>query len=662
MNGFVNPWFLLGLAGVAIPIIIHILTRDRVRKVAFSTLRFFVQGARVTLRRKRWAEMLIIALRVLVCALAALLFARPLLGHKRTGTGPVYPQATMLIADVSASMTRAGGAGALAAQIRKVVAALPTGAAAGLLACDQAVRELTPLDPNTRPVLAAADALAPGEGATDLPPALKQASEALRQVTAPRKEIVLISDLQRNGFDTYKGDWKLAPGVQLRTVELSASPDATDVGIVDAQFPQSLVRDNQPRAITARIVNRGRRDLQDVPVVLRLGERETERQSVRLPAGGSLTVRFWHVFDRVGDNPGEVRVLCDDVDPGGNRFFFNARVIPEIPVLLVSRTTAASGGALNFLQKALHPGVETPFTVKTVSAAALRPADVNAAAVLVLVDTATIDPACVAAATALLQRGGGLFFLPGDNVTPEAFWSAWSSVAPCRIRRVITRQSAQGIAEGELTMMDASHPVFEIFQRPHYGNFATVRFARYWDVSESQASRVLARFDDGRPAMLERAIGQGVALIWLSPPDPAWNNLPLRAIFLPLLHETIRQAAVRTESQTTFPVGQPPLIPQGFAAVNSAAWGTGFHTLTNAAGQALCFAINRPFVEAASLRLKPQELKAALERPDAPEGGGANQPAQAPDAHRRELWWWLAATLVVLLPAELWLANRTARH
>ncbi len=672
MSAFVHPWLLLGLAGVALPILIHILTRDRVRKVAFSTLRFFMQSARVTLRRKRWTEMVLIALRVLVCLLAALIFARPLLGGRTAGASRTYPQARMIVADVSASMARAGGAAALAKEVRRAVADLPSGSAAGLLTCDQAVQERVPLGGDPAAVTAAAATVAPGEGGTDLAAALRQADAALRTVHAAHKDIVLISDFPRAGMENYKGDWKFAPGVELRPVVLAAAPTATDIGIVDGQCPRSLVRDGQTRAITARVINRGSNDVPSVTVVLRLGDRDVDRQTVHLPPGQSLVVRFWHLFDQPGDNPGEIRVLSDDVDPSDNRFYFNARVIPEIPVLLAGPRPDAAGGALFFLRKALVPGPGTPFAVRAVATSALRPVDIDAASVLVLADVGAVDPAVVAATSRLLDRGGGVLFLPGDAVAPEAFWNAWSAIAPCRLKSVLVRRSAQGVAEGELGRLDLTQPVLEIFQRPHNGDFSTVRFARYWDIGESQASRVLARYADGRPAILERPVGEGVATIWLSPPDLAWNNLPQRAIFLPLLHETLRQAAVRTEWPTVFSVGQPPLPPPGFAYRDAAdrtilaspaggALKTGFHVLTNADGRAVCYALNRPFAEADPLPLKPQELKAALERP-----AESERPAVAGVAssggHGRELWWWLAAALALLLPAELWFANHTARH
>ena len=61
---FVNPLFLVGLAGMALPVLIHILTRDRIERVAFSTLRFFAGLIGALLRRRRYQEMLLLAMRM----------------------------------------------------------------------------------------------------------------------------------------------------------------------------------------------------------------------------------------------------------------------------------------------------------------------------------------------------------------------------------------------------------------------------------------------------------------------------------------------------------------------------------------------------------------------------------------------------------------------
>ena len=47
---------------------------------------------------------------------------------------------------------------------------------------------------------------------------------------------------------------------------------------------------------------------------------------------------------------------------------------------------------------------------------------------------------------------------------------------------------------------------------------------------------MLARFDGGAPALLERRVGSGRVLLWASTLDLSWSDLPLKPVFLPFVH------------------------------------------------------------------------------------------------------------------------------
>ena len=104
---FVNPLFLVGILATLLPVLIHLLTRDRIRKVEFSTLRFFAKSSQRVLRRKKYQEMFLLALRMVICGLLAVAFARPFFGGKREEAhGASVRTARVIVADVSGSMGR----------------------------------------------------------------------------------------------------------------------------------------------------------------------------------------------------------------------------------------------------------------------------------------------------------------------------------------------------------------------------------------------------------------------------------------------------------------------------------------------------------------------------------------------------------------------------
>ncbi|MBE3069865.1 MAG: BatA domain-containing protein [Planctomycetes bacterium] len=576
---FLNPWFLAGLAAVAVPVLIHLLTRDRVRQVSFSTLRFFAKVSRKVLRRKRFREMVLLAMRVAVFALLALAFARPLLhGRAADAVGPGAPAevARVVLVDVSASMARPGMPEALRAAARGALDDLAPGAgAAALITFADVPRVEVPLTARLADVASRLDALAPGDGGTDIAEALRKADALLRAAAARRKEIVLVSDLQREGWRNFKGDWRLAPDTRLLVRPVAPPVDAADFAIVEADYPASTALDGLPRTVAARVANYSAAPRQGVEVSLTVGGEKVDAQKVNVRPGESVPVRFRHVFTSPGDNAGVLRIEAADAVAADNVFYFNARVIPRIRVAIVSGPPAgpvagvavaggrATDGAF-FIEKALAPAPESPFLVKRVAAAQAVPQDFADVLVAILADVGDLSPQVVGALGELLARGGGLLFLPGSGTDAAAFNLTLADLAPCKLRGVLRPGSRLGDAGGAvLGRIDFEHPVFEVFQHPHYGDLSLPRFSQFWEVGDSQLAHVLARFDDGKPAVLEREIGGGLSMMFTSPVDLRWNNLPLRAVFLPLLHQAVRHLAVRSEKRTGYRVGDALPLAEG---------------------------------------------------------------------------------------------------
>jgi hypothetical protein len=686
---FLSPYFLIGLAAVGVPLLIHLLTRDRVRREAFSTLRFFAKVSRKVLRRKRFREMLLLAMRAAVCGLLVLAFARPYLrGREADELGATKADtARVVLVDVSASMARQGMAAAAAREAAEALASLSSATdAAALITFSDVPRVEVPLSARFDEIRSKLRSLAPGQGGTDIAEAVRKADALLRGAAARKKEIVLVSDLQRAGWRNFKGDWKLAADTRL-TVRPVAPPARSDnLAIVEADYPASTAMDGLPRAVAVRVANYSVQERRDVEVALSIAGRKVDTQKVHIRPGESVPVRFRHVFAAAGDNPGAVTVAGADAAPDDNLYYFNTRVIPRIRVAVVSGPPAgpvvmipgaAAQDAGFFIEKALAPAPESPFVVKRVPTARARPEDFADVQVAIVADVKELPPAVVKALGDLLSRGGGLLFLPGQQVQADTFGQVFGALAPCKLRSVIRPGGRTGDTPGAvLTKVDFEHPVFEVFQHPHYGDLSIPRFRQFWEVGDSQLAHVLARFDGGKPAVLEREIGGGLSMMLASPVDLRWNNLPLRAVFLPYLHQTVRYLAVRSERRTGYLVGETLPVPEGrkvtdpkgepLSAGSAVAVTPGFYAVSGSGpADAFQFAVNRDPAEADPATVAPEEITAAVlgaEAAIAEAGEAAGALSSDRDRDDQGLWWYVLAGVVVLTVAELFVANRTMRH
>ncbi|MCW1912515.1 PA14 domain-containing protein [Luteolibacter sp. GHJ8] len=74
---FLNPWLLAGLAGVGIPIIIHLVRRQAAKPIEWGAMRFLFDTVAMRRRKMEWEDLLLMAARCLLLALIALALARP---------------------------------------------------------------------------------------------------------------------------------------------------------------------------------------------------------------------------------------------------------------------------------------------------------------------------------------------------------------------------------------------------------------------------------------------------------------------------------------------------------------------------------------------------------------------------------------------------------
>lgn len=678
---FIHRGYLVaGVVGAAIPILIHLLTRDRVKRVAFSSIRFFLKSNRRILRRRKFREMMLLAMRVIACALLAVAFARPFVkaAEARQPGGVKAATARVIVADVSASMARAGIKAQLRKEAQAAVESLSAGTdAAALITFADFPTIDAPLSTDLAEVRSKVGSLAPGHGGTNIPEALRRADAELRRAEAPRKEIVLISDLQRTGWQDLKEDFKLSPGVKLDVRGVRGEGQGGNLAIAGGSCPATAVQDREAREVTVQIANYSDRPQEGVEVKFTAGGK-TESRKVNLRPGGAAAATFRHVFDAPGDNPGTVSISGDG-QPGDNVFYFNTRVIPKIKVALIDGSPSAAGPseAAFYVETALtlgrNPG--SPFDCRVLGAQEVSAADLREVRVAILCDVAALAPDVRRALGELLRRGGGLLFLPGDAVETKTFAESFAALAPCKLGRILSGRALRGGGTGaSLSKIDFQHPIFEIFSYPRHGDLALAKFQRYWEVTDSQLSAVPARFDDNRPALVLKEIDGGISMLLASCVGESWTDLPRQATFLPLLWQGLKYLAARTEQATAYTVGDSLPVPKdhhlkgpdGQTAERSIpAAAPGFYTLIGPSGQTvLTYAVNRNPAESAPGTVAAEEIVAAVVS-TAQAGTPAGQVGPE-DARKQKddqgLWSYLLAAIAVLLAGELLLGNRTLRH
>jgi hypothetical protein len=420
-----------------------------------------------------------------------------------------------------------------------------------------------------------------------------------------------------------------------------------------------------------------------------------QKKTATLPASGAATVDFTPIPIVEGHTRGTVRVPTDGLPSDDARNFVVSPGSAQ-RIRVYTRPGAPAESSL-YLARALGISDQGTFDVATAPWGAAGAQDLIPGQVVVLVDMPFPTGSGGPQLEKFVEKGGGLLIVSGADSGWDAAVGSWLGV---NMGPAVDRLETGG---GRVGWVDYDHPIFQIFKNPRSGDFTTPRFLRYRALTALPGGAVLARFDDGSPALVEKKVGQGRVLVWASSLDSFWNDLAVQPIFLPFVHQMARYVSGRGETLPWFNAGQVLDVSdvramatagllQGTEEAQSLAGervvidpagssvrlpgGNGPHYLTlkdagfytmrptgSGESRPLAVAVNVDMAESDPATMEPQEAAGALARIVSTDGGGSGAgravQLQQQDIERRQsIWRLLLAAVLVLLAAETLMANR----
>jgi len=688
---FLAPLFLAGLLALAVPILVHLTHKERKDVVVFPSLMFLSKIPYQAVRRQRIRHWLLFALRCLALILLALAFARPFL-TKPAAAAPVRglgARELVILLDRSYSMGYGDRWTRALAAARSAITGLGANDRASLVLFDGTATAATEPTADRAILTTALDAAKPGAGVTRYEPAFKLAQRVLADSKLPRREVMLISDFQRIGWDG-RDTPALPSGTTVNKVDLS-EPKTSNVAVTSVDFRRDYAEDRERVAITARLVNRSSQPKTGQSVTLELNGRAVETKQVNLLANAAATVDFAAAPLPTGTTRGVIRA-ADDALPRDNSFFFAISRGQALSVLVIDGREGGAPRSL-YVERALGIGDQPNFRVTTKRLGSVTSADLVGRSLILLNDSDLPGGETGRRLVEYVQNGGGLLVSLGDRSAPRDRPSYATELLPATTDVIVDRSADRG---GTLGYIDRSHPIFELFSAPRSGDFSTPRFFRYRNVTPSPGDEQLARFDDGHIALLERKVGRGRVLVFTSSFDGIWNDLPLQPVFLPVAHQLAKYAAAYADERPWSIVGQVANLPGLFRdsagppdAANKAEYvavapsgerkrieGTatrsvelaeqGFYELQRAGSRTepRIVAVNVDLTESDLTAVEPQLLTGAMVARAGTDSMSSAKEASTPvELERRQgFWWYLLAAVLLLLIGELVLSNQLSRR
>jgi hypothetical protein len=120
--------------------------------------------------------------------------------------------------------------------------------------------------------------------------------------------------------------------------------------------------------------------------------------------------------------------------------------------------------------------------------------------------------------------------------------------------------------------IDFTHPLFVPFASPRYSDFTKIHFWKHrtMTLASDASAKVLARFDNRRPALIEQALGSGRAILFASGWQPVDSQLALSTKFVPLIQGIVDLACGGQGETANLTVGESLPLPERSAEQQAA--------------------------------------------------------------------------------------------
>lgn len=582
---FLNPFLLFGASAISVPILIHLLSQRRVKRVVWAAMRFLQTAVQQKQKKMNLEDLLLLLLRCLFLILLALALARP--AFKKGGLGFGGAETVVIALDNSYSMSATDGVTSRFDRAKKaaeqVIDSLPGGSRAAVFLVSDVVRAAIPLPTHdlnlARKIIR--DAPLSGRG-TELDPVIKQALDTLAAQPDGAKSFYLLTDGQAAGWKNFAESRALldqAHAAVTTRIILAGEEEGQNLGVSDLRLDSPLAAVGESLRFSVEVTNYGTADANSVQVSLSVdGDPPAAEGTLeRIAPGAASRLSLFAKLRDPGFHTVAAQITSDRL-PADDRRTMAVRALAEISVLLVDGEPGYEPreSEVFYLRNALVPVPQEQRDSYFIKTKTIRPEELESTKLadfdaVVLANVADVSEAACAAFEKYLRRGGGLIIFPGAKVNAAAYNErllGMHAFLPAALGEIRGVENSPG-KFFTLQTQDLTHPIVSLWNDPAVGSLGSSHFYRAFALQPTPAAKnkdagepaTVLKYADGTPAVMERDWSFGRVVLFSSTADMAWNDLPANPNFLPLIHRTLGRIVNRSDERLNIAVGAPFVWP-----------------------------------------------------------------------------------------------------
>ncbi len=567
------PLMMLGLLGLAVPIILHLIQKQRLRPQLLATMYFLDPQDAANAFAPVPRDKLQLLLRLLLLGLFVLLMSRLFAGGAEVG-----PRSIVVVLDQSLSMQRRAGEQSLFDKHKEQVLQLidglgPEDKLALILAGDRINVETGLLrDKEELHAIATQFEVSDGGGLA-LGLAIRRAAGLLAGRREVNACVLVFSDHQlasyKPALDEVRQDGRgnvarnfrdgLADSRTRLFLVDDQQPGGNNLSIERASFSPSAVHVGASSRLTAVVRNHSGQQ-QTTQVRLIEGEQSDAPRPLTLEPGEAAHIDLVHRFDASVDTTCRVEI-DDDLLPGDNRFFLPMRVRDRRKVLIVAPVTEVGEEksleighrGVDLLTYALNPGevlgrgAGTFVTVKRVSPQALARESLPFYSLIVLMGVTDFPEQTTKDLTAFVENGSGLWLIPEGDVSPLRFQTAYGKLlGGFTLGALRQADPVQSVARDESKV---THPLLAPLLREEWGGLREISFNSYHTVETLGSARVALQASNGSPLAVVVPRGRGQVFVQLFGTSLESSTLARTTAFVPVVQQVASFLGARREQR-----------------------------------------------------------------------------------------------------------------
>ena len=649
--GFFSPWFLAGLAGLTLPLYLHLLKRQTRLPKRVSSLMFFESRTQASTRHRRLRYYLLLSLRMLLLLFLILAFANPFVN--RNAAADASNRLVLLVVDDSFSM-RAGTRLADAKEAAMNVLAGKGAARAQVGSFGSQLHLLTQPVDDQAALRSAVQSIQPGDAHGNFAELVRAVRSMAESVHTPI-EFHLFSDMQRSDMAGTFADMALPGNVRLvaHAVVSKAQPNWT-VESVDAPG-QVWGKDAKPVRVQGVVAGFGTPAAQRT-VSLVVNGKTTATKAVAVPANGKATVEFPALEVPYGFSRCEIKIDGADGFPSDDvRRFAVERSDPRKALLIHNYGDNRSP---LYVGAALAAAAQSAFILESISVNEAADRQPSNYAFVILSDVNNVPSLLENSLTQYVRAGGSLLIAAGTSAGAR-------SQIPIFGARIIETRDYNRVPDRFMTV-GSSDPSYPSVAKAD--GWAGVKFF-YALNADPGDSRVIVRLGDQTPLLMEKRMGEGRVVLFTSGLDNLTNDFPLHPAFVPFVEQTARYLAgsereggarpvdaylelrnAREKGQgveVTDPEGKRPLTLREAASAQSLQLTeAGYYQLRLADGRQNVIGVN-PDPKESNLDVIPEDVLALWQGKDSGAADAGLAPGQAAARTSPQSFWWYVMLLVL---------------